>query len=291
VPEFHRLPKHQTWCLYFIGRLGQVARERFWCPAAQFYSLAHRLYMRIAVISDVHGNLTALEAVLVDLKETSPDAVYSGGDLATHGHRPSEVIDRIRELQWPGVYGNTDEMLWRPECYAHVVEQAPKLRPLLQVLFDILAPATRQLIGNERLEWMRELPRIWRTQSIALVHATPDDLWKAPMPDAPDDELRDAYERLDAPLVAYGHIHRGFIRPVDHLIVANAGSVGLPYDGDRRASYLLIDNGVPSLRRVEYDVEEEIRSLVASSYPQAIWLAKMLRTGRFIWPRPISLRD
>src|SRR5204863_226379 len=83
-----------------------------------------------------------------------------------------------------------------------------------------------------------------------VVHATPDNLWRAPMPDAPDDQLRETYGRLDVPLIAYGHIHRGFIREMDRLTVANTGSVGLPYDSDPRASYLLVDDGVPSLRRV-----------------------------------------
>jgi predicted phosphodiesterase len=243
----------------------------------------HR-HMRIAVVSDIHGNLEAFEAVLADLKQTAPDAVFSGGDFATHGHRPSEVIDCIRELHWPSIYGNTDEMLWSPESFSQVAGAAPKLRSLLDVLFHALAPATRELIGDGRLQWLRGLPKVWRTESIAVVHATPEDLWRAPMPDAPDDQLRDTYERLDVPLIAYGHIHRGFIRQMDRLTVANTGSVGLPYDGDPRPSYLLVDDGMPSLRRVEYDVEKEVRSLLVSDYPQAPWLAQMLRTGRFVSP-------
>lgn len=247
----------------------------------------HR-HVRIAVVSDIHGNLTALEAVLADLKRTAPDAVSSGGDLATHGHRPSEVIDCVRDLHWPSVHGNTDELLWAPERFSHVAAAAPKLRPLLDVLFNALAPATRELIGEERVQWLRGLPRVWRVEGIAVVHATPDDLWKAPMPDAPDEELRNTYERLDAPLVTYGHIHRGFVRRMDRLIVANTGSVGLPYDGDPRASYLLVDNGVPALRRVEYDVEKEVQSLLASDYPHAPWLAQTLRTGRYAPPTSSS---
>lgn len=67
--------------------------------------------MRVAVISDVHGNLTALAAVLADLRDTSPDLVVHAGDLAANGSSPAEVIDVIRDLKWPGVHGNTDEML------------------------------------------------------------------------------------------------------------------------------------------------------------------------------------
>ena len=64
--------------------------------------------MRLAIISDIHGNLTALEAVIADLKTASPDLVVHGGDLVVGGPRPAEVIDRIRELRWAGVVGNTD---------------------------------------------------------------------------------------------------------------------------------------------------------------------------------------
>jgi len=240
--------------------------------------------MRIAVVSDIHGNLTALEAVLNDLRQTAPDAVISGGDLATHGHRPGEVIDRLRELEWRGVRGNTDEMLWAPERFSQVAAAAPKLEPLLEILFNTFAPATRLLIGDDRLKYLRGLPTIWRTDILAVVHATADDLWKAPMPDAPDQVLRDTYGSLGARVAVYGHIHRGFVRSMERLVVANAGSVGLPYDGDTRASYLVVDDAVASVRRVEYDVEDEVRSLLASDYPHRAWLAEILMTGRFIPP-------
>ena len=71
--------------------------------------------MRIAVISDIHGNLTALEAVLTDLRETSPDQILLGGDISDGGSSPIDVIDQLRVLGWPGVIGNTDEMLVAPE--------------------------------------------------------------------------------------------------------------------------------------------------------------------------------
>jgi predicted phosphodiesterase len=67
--------------------------------------------MRVAVLSDVHGNLAALEAVISDLKSVTPDLVLQGGDLGASGYQAAEVIDRVRELGWPSVQGNTDEML------------------------------------------------------------------------------------------------------------------------------------------------------------------------------------
>jgi 3',5'-cyclic AMP phosphodiesterase CpdA len=70
--------------------------------------------MRLAVVSDIHGNLTALEAVIADIERRAVDRVVHGGDLALIGCQPAEVIDRVRELGWPGIVGNTDELLWRP---------------------------------------------------------------------------------------------------------------------------------------------------------------------------------
>src|SRR5215475_5705339 len=113
--------------------------------------------MRIAVISDIHGNRTAFEAVLADLKQTSPDLVLHGGDLADAGSGPVEIVDRIRDLGWKGVAGNTDQMLAMPETFESFASRSPKLAPLWNVLRE-MAAATRELLGEERLLWLRNLP-------------------------------------------------------------------------------------------------------------------------------------
>jgi predicted phosphodiesterase len=82
----------------------------------------------------------------------------------------------------------------------------------------------------------------------------------------------------------YGHIHRPFVRSLGELTVANSGSVGMPWDGDPRASYLLIDDGSARLIRVAYDVEREAAILRASRYPDAPRLVEMRRTGKFVRP-------
>src|SRR5207249_1540073 len=117
------------------------------------------------------------------------DRVVHAGDLAFAGCQPAEVIDRVRELGWPGIVGNTDEMLWRPEERTVQAERAPKLRGLLDLFFDEYAPATVERLGDERLAWLRELPAEHREDTVALVHASPGDLWRAPMPDARSADL------------------------------------------------------------------------------------------------------
>lgn len=209
--------------------------------------------MRVAIVSDVHGNLTAFDAVLADIQRRAPDVVLHGGDLALMGAQPAEVIDRVRELGWQGVVGNTDEVLWRAQEQARQETLAPKLRTLLKLIFQEYAPATLELLGEERVAWLRELPAQQRVGDLVLVHAAPTDLWRAPMPDAQDDELSAVYEPLDATTAVYGHIHRSYHRVLTGLTVANSGSVGMPWDGDPRACYLLIEDGHPHPVHVEYD--------------------------------------
>lgn len=242
--------------------------------------------MRVAVVSDVHGSLHALEAVIADLKDASPDLVVHGGDLAVNGCRPAEVIDLVGDLGWPGVLGNTDEMLWAPHRLAEQEARAPKLRQLLHVLFHQTGPATAELLGGERIDWLRQLPTVLRLENLSLsvVHASPDDLWRAPAHDSEEQVLRETYGRLGTDLVVYGHIHRPFVREVGEITVINSGSAGLSYDADWRAAYLVIDDGKPSIRRVEYDLEKEMDDLLGSNYPYAAWLAEIRKTGTYIPP-------
>ena len=241
--------------------------------------------MRIAVVSDVHGSLTPLEAVIADIEGAAPDAVVHGGDLALMGPLPAEVVDRIRELGWPGVVGNTDEVLWRPEERERQLERAPKIAPVIQVLFDEYAPVTLELLGDERVDWLHSLPAEHRVEELVVTHAAPGDLWRAPVPEAEDQELEETYAGLGPGAVAYGHVHRPYSRRVSgELVVANAGSVAMPWDGDPRASYLLVEDGEPRVVRVEYDVEREAALIEGSAHPDTARLAEMRRRGRFLPP-------
>jgi putative phosphoesterase len=239
--------------------------------------------MRIAVVSDVHGNRRALQAVLADLREVAPDLVVHGGDLAYGGTHPAEVVDEIRSLGWPGVRGNTDEMLWLPESLTNFAAKAPKLAPLLSRIQDVI-PSTVGRLGEERLRWLETHPvRYWH-ERFCLVHAGPDDLWRSPMHNATDDELQNTYGGLGAPISIYGHIHVPFVRRLPGLIVANSGSVSQSYDGDTRASYLVIDGENATIRRVTYDVQAEANELLHSGLPHAAWMTRILLAGKYVPP-------
>ena len=158
------------------------------------------------------------------------------------------------------------------------------------ISLEEMAAATREALGEERLAWLSGLPRSLVRGPLALVHATPESLWRAPAPEASDAELELVYATLGQPVAVYGHIHRSFIRGISAIgelsgrIVANSGSVGLSYDGDRRAAYLLLEASasavIPVIRRVEYDLDREIRALSSCGLPHADWIARTLESGR-----------
>jgi putative phosphoesterase len=228
--------------------------------------------MRIAIVSDIHGNLPALEAVLADLEQVRPDLVLHGGDLALGGPHPVEVVDRVRELGWASVLGNTDEAL----------AEEPEVLEKRSAFVAQAAARTREMLGAERIAWLAGRPLEQRAEGIALVHAVPGDCWAIVAHDASDDELRKAYGRLGVAIAVYGHLHHPYVRRLDGLTVVNSGSVSLSLDGDVRATYVVIDDRQVEHRRVAYDVERVATDMLAMGYPNAAKYSHWLRTG--IWP-------
>lgn len=235
--------------------------------------------MRIAVVSDIHGNLTALEAVLADLRGTSPDVIFHGGDVPHGGSSPAAVVDIVRELGWKGVAGNTDEMLWDPASLTEFAKNIPPMQTLLPRIEE-MAAWTRAELGSERIEWLRGFPRTLVKEPMALVHASPASTWVSPGLSSRDEEFASAYGPLGKAVVVFGHVHTPFVRRMGEMMVVNTGSVSLSYDADARAAYLLLDDGTPVIRRVEYDVEREIAMMRDRRIPHAEWIAKALRSAR-----------
>lgn len=226
--------------------------------------------MKLAIISDIHGNLAALDAVLVDLDRMRPDQVVHGGDLVVNGPRPAECLAVVRERGWRGVRGNTDQAVWDRESHP--------LPPAMEPIADW----AKGRLGDRDLTWLQSQPLEWREgEAVALVHAVPGDLWTVVLADAPDQDLRSTYGPLAARLAVYCHIHVPFVRRLDdQLTVANTGSVGLPFDGDPRAAYLLVEDGAPATRRVPYDVERAIHDLHTTGHPAAARLEQTYREAR-----------
>ena len=206
--------------------------------------------MRIAILSDIHGNLPALEAVVADVAAQSPDEIWCGGDLGWAGPWASECIARVREAAWPTIKGNTD--VWITGDIQGVSGDRGPLEAIARA-HDVSADDARWLIG---LPLGHSGPG-----SLLLVHGTPQSPFDAPLPDAPPSDF-EPYENA-ATLVVYAHVHRAFLRRLaDGTLVCNTGSVGMPMDGDT-ASYALIDRQGPDLtvrhRRVSFDRHAGIR--------------------------------
>jgi predicted phosphodiesterase len=202
--------------------------------------------MRIAIVSDIHGNLPALEAVMKDLESQNPDAIWCAGDLGWGGPWARECIEIVRDSGWPTVKGNTD--IWIAGDPQGIDDPAER-----EQLADI---AASHGISKDHANWLVNLPLGHSGPgSILMVHATPHSPFDAPLPDDPSSKFS-GYE-TQAGLVIYGHVHRAFVRRLQEgTMVANAGSVGLPLDLPS-ACYLVIDLNGPDWtlrhRRVDFD--------------------------------------
>jgi putative phosphoesterase len=202
--------------------------------------------VRVAVVSDIHGNLVALEAVEADLKTQSPDEVWCAGDLGWAGPWAAECIERVRSAGWVTIKGNTDVWIGGDPQTIEVESQREEFRSI----------AAAHDINDDDVRWLLELPLGHSAPgSVLMVHGTPESPFDAPMPDAPSSDF-EPYQG-EATLIVYGHVHRAFVRRLtDGTMVTNPGSVGLPMDASS-ASYLVIDINAPDYtlrhRRVDFD--------------------------------------
>ena len=230
--------------------------------------------MRVAIFSDVHGNVTALEAVLADMGARGPfDRILNGGDFAFGGPRPREAVERLIETGYPAVIGNTDEM----------VAASP------EGAVGAVAAWARTRLTPEQVDWLRALPRLRRIEPpcgppLVLVHATPWSTTDMIDPASPAATVTRAFEQAETRALVYGHIHRAYIRHVAGGLIVNAGSVGFPFDGDPRPAWavLTLERGAwrAEIVRTEYDRERAAQDLLTSDHPDAEAFARRVRTAR-----------
>lgn len=214
-------------------------------------------HLRVGVLSDVHGNVHALEAVLRDVRDQGCDALVVAGDLAAYGPAPAETVDLLVGLDALIVRGNTDRYLAQGEASSARGRDPGRAASLSW---------TRALLGEERLRFLGQLPTSAQLDGCMVVHASPDDDERGIGPDTPDEEIRaHAWQGT----ILCGHTHRPLHRHVPGRQVVNAGSVGWPLDGDPRPSYAVLERApgeheLPwrvSLRRVEYDSSRVLAEL------------------------------
>lgn len=225
----------------------------------------------IAVISDIHGNLHALEAVLAEIDRRSTTQVVVGGDLALGGPAPAECVHLIRSRGYPSIRGNTDEWLTR--------------KP--NRVTDAISWAAARLSDEDR-GFLGGLPFLWRLQTpadLAVVHATPWSISDVVPPDAPESVVERVFAETRASAVVYGHIHHAYVRAFHGKVLANSGSVGLPFDGDQRSAFIILRPARKSweaeIVRVKYDVDAAIHEAEKTDNPERSRWVRRLKESSF----------
>ena len=221
--------------------------------------------MRTAVIFDVHGNLAALEAVLAEAAAAGAEGYAVGGDLALFGPEPAACVDRLRALAERGLRAGQHRPLPR-----RAARHGPG------------AVDRSTALGDERVAWLASLPtrQELAAHDALVVHATPRGDEEVLNDETPDAEAAAMVAGVTARTLLVGHVHLQYRRPVGDVEVVNPGSVGLPFDGDRRAAWALLDDGALEPRRTAYDVGPVIAAVEASDNPAREVVARRLRTAR-----------
>jgi predicted phosphodiesterase len=253
--------------------------------------------MRIAIFSDVHGNLSGLEAVLADIERHTPDQIVFAGDLCLMGPRPAECLRLVRERRIPAVRGNTDEWVLSRG------ESPERLRQALMWTADQLAADERDWLG--RLPFgLRVSPTARAADDLLIVHANPHNVNDIIYPPEKaqkaryEGEIRQSDAQLkallgdaEAAVIAYGHLHVPNIRPLEAITLVNVASVSLPGDDDDRAKYALLawdgEHWTAEHRRVPYDVVAESAAFQVNQPPNWEEAVAELAAKGYYYPQRI----
>jgi putative phosphoesterase len=245
--------------------------------------------MRIAVISDIHGNDLAFAAVVADYQARGVDSVVCLGDAVQGGAQPAEVVRRLKALNIPVVLGNADDIVLHGD-------ESEDEEPL-----DAYTLAVREWqltkLSADDLEFIASFPKnieipLPNGKRLLCGHGSPQSFNHVIEPHVPDDQVRAMLGPIDSAIVCGGHTHLQQMRQLGETFFFNPGSASLPDRRDRTgdlrwvnrwAEYAILtveDNGLESLefRRVPYDVDEAVATITASGMPNAQKLASYYRT-------------
>ena len=227
--------------------------------------------MDVAVITDIHANLPALQAALRRIDELGIESIYCGGDLVGYGPHPNEVCALIEERGIPTIYGNYDYAIARDEDDCGCAYVTPHDRELGQKSVEWTLTHTDQ----RSKDFMRELPfdlrfKVGRT-AVHLVHGSARKVNEYLFEDKP----ASLYERLAAAetdrVLVFGHTHKPWVHEYRGVVFVNCGSVGKPKDGDPRAAFAVLrpagDSVDVTIERVAYDAQSVAREVAAAGLP------------------------
>ncbi|HZU00478.1 MAG TPA: metallophosphoesterase family protein [Ktedonobacteraceae bacterium] len=236
--------------------------------------------MRVAILSDVHGNQLALDAVLEDIAhQPAIDQIVVAGDICLNGPCPREALETVQKLYCPVLQGNVDF-----EVVTQAPEKGSKKRSVVAW--------TREQIGQVGIDYLASLPFSHTIHSpecgdLLIVHANPLNLEEHIPPDLSDTDLEQLLGGLDPTVsaLAFGHLHIAYTRTWRHLLLVDVGSCGMPRDKDPRASYAVLSTGDTSwqaeIHRVEYDVKAVVKQIRSCGMPNAEKRIKVLTEASY----------
>jgi predicted phosphodiesterase len=245
---------------------------------------------RIAALSDVHGNVTALEAVLADIAREKPDRVVVAGDLVLNGPEPAAVVDLLRSLATEGtavVSGNTDIAVADFDfaaAFPWMTDGVPD--PIV-----VAAEWAHEALGEERLEWLRGLPAERRVRAdddtlVLICHASPGSQTAGFDQDLDPPVTIERVARTDARVIVCGHTHLPEVRDLGWKVIVNDGSAGYVFDGDPTASWALIDIDAgevgADIRRTSFDTLSVANAISSRGLAGDVYRAATVRTGKLV---------
>lgn len=236
--------------------------------------------MRVAIFSDVHANLPALEAILADFEAARVDARYALGDLVGYAPWPNEVLERLAAEGLPIVMGNYDDGtgFGRDECGCAYVKERDRAEG------DAGFAWTKAHVTEANKAWLRTLHPQIRFEAdgrrYLLVHGSPRKINEYLYEDKPDATFARIAAGAAADVIVCGHTHKPYDKTVAGTRFVNVGPAGKPKDGDPRGCWALLDTAADSVefRRVAYDVEAAARAIEATDLPAEF--AAQLREAR-----------
>ncbi|SDH42798.1 metallophosphoesterase family protein [Alteribacillus bidgolensis] len=239
--------------------------------------------MKVALLSDIHGNARALKAVLNDLKDKKVDKMYILGDLCYRGPEPKNALETVRSSPAKVLKGNADEWVVRGVLKNEVPDNA-------LALMNQERDWTLERLSQEDVNYLSRLPESFLesfSDSVIMhaFHATPTSLFDVVTADHSDKKLEEKLSfHTKANIIVYGHIHTPFIKTIGDKTFINTGSVGLPFDGDPRPSYVLLhiedDAFSASIHRVSYDLQRVLNQYDANDYPNSEQMKAVVKQGK-----------
>jgi predicted phosphodiesterase len=245
---------------------------------------------RFIVLSDVHGNSVALDAVRAALRAEKPDFVAVAGDLALNGPDPAGTVDRLRELEAEGaaiIAGNTDIAVADFDYGA----AWPQYRDGIPDTMVAAAEWAHDELGDERVAWLRRLPTERRLRAddgtmILVCHASPGSQTAGFDPELDPTVVIERVAATDARVIVCGHTHLPEVRDLGWKIIVNDGSAGYVFDGEPTASWARIDvtdgEVVATIGRTEFDALAVANAISARGLPGDVYRAATIRTGKLV---------